>query len=169
MAHYNVNSGVPKTLIQHLIRWVELSGQFSVDVSQTLRVILVAEISPELVPVDEGERSQSTEAAIGPYALQDFNLYYTRGSDFARRRSPSWRCTPGKQARREIGRPVCRPISGNIYELADIRQWLEVFLRRFFAFSQCRTARRSQRVARYHQGAIGELRPMATLPRGWRI
>lgn len=76
MAHYNVNSGVPKTLIQHLIRWVESSGQFSVDVSQTLRVILVAEISPELVPVDEGERSQSTEAAIGPYALQDFNLYY---------------------------------------------------------------------------------------------
>ena len=77
MAHYNVNSGVPKTLIQHLIRWVISSGQFSDDVSQTLRAIVAAEISPELVPVDEGQKPQSTEAAIGPYALQDFNLYYT--------------------------------------------------------------------------------------------
>ena len=77
MAHYNVNSGVPKTLIQHLIRWVISSGQFSDDVSQTLRAIVAAEISPELVPVDEGQKPQSTEAAIGPYALQDFNLFYT--------------------------------------------------------------------------------------------
>src|ERR1700749_3327855 len=75
MAHYNVNSGVPKTLIQHLIRWVVSSAQFSDDVSQTLRAILAAEIPPELVPVGEGRRTQSTEAAIGPYALQDFNLY----------------------------------------------------------------------------------------------
>ena len=114
MAHYNVNSGVPKTLIQHLIRWVISSGQFSDDVSQTLRAILAAEISPELVPVDEGQKPQSTEAAIGPYALQDFNLFTPCGSDFARPRSPSWRCTLGKQIRRAIGRPVCRPISGNI-------------------------------------------------------
>ena len=28
MSHYNVNAGVPKTLIQHLIRWVIESGQF---------------------------------------------------------------------------------------------------------------------------------------------
>jgi NH3-dependent NAD+ synthetase len=77
MAHYNVNSGVPKTLIQHLIRWGISSGQFSDDVSQTLRAIPAAEISPELVPVEEGQSPQSTEAAIGPYALQDFNLYYT--------------------------------------------------------------------------------------------
>jgi len=77
MAHYNVNSGVPKTLIQHLIRWVISSRQFSDDVAQTLRTILAAEISPELVPVGEDQRPQSTEAAIGPYALQDFNLYYT--------------------------------------------------------------------------------------------
>ena len=77
MAYYNVNSGVPKTLIQHLIRWVISSGQFSDDVSQTLRAIIAAEISPELVPVDEGQKPQSTEAAIGPYALQDLNLFYT--------------------------------------------------------------------------------------------
>ena len=63
MAHYNVNSGVPKTLIQHLIRWVISSGQFSEDVSQTLRAIIAAEISPELVPVDEGQRRTSRSRA----------------------------------------------------------------------------------------------------------
>ena len=77
MAHYNVNSGVPKTLIQHLIRWVISSGQFERDVGQTLDAILGTEISPELVPVAPGETPQSTEAKVGPYELQDFNLFYT--------------------------------------------------------------------------------------------
>ena len=77
MSHYNVNTGVPKTLIQHLIRWVISSRQFAGEVSATLESILATEISPELVPVGEGETPQSTEAKIGPYALQDFNLYYT--------------------------------------------------------------------------------------------
>ena len=77
MAHYNVNAGVPKTLIQHLIRWVISSHQFEPDVGTTLDAILATEITPELVPTKEGETPQSTEAYIGPYALQDFNLYYT--------------------------------------------------------------------------------------------
>ena len=77
MSHYNVNAGVPKTLIQHLIRWVIASGQFAAEVGDTLDAILDTEISPELVPATEGRRPQSTEAKIGPYALQDFNLYYT--------------------------------------------------------------------------------------------
>ena len=77
MAHYNVNAGVPKTLIQHLIRWVISSRQFAPDVDTTLDAILATEITPELVPTREGETPQSTEAYVGPYALQDFNLYYT--------------------------------------------------------------------------------------------
>src|SRR6202044_1107288 len=77
MSHYNVNAGVPKTLIQHLIRWVISSQQFKPDVAATLDAILSTEISPELVPAKDGETPQSTEAHIGPYALQDFNLYYT--------------------------------------------------------------------------------------------
>src|SRR4051794_24660799 len=77
MSHYNVNAGVPKTLIQHLIRWVIASKQFPGDVNTTLASILSAEISPELVPVKPGEKPQSTEASIGPYELQDFNLFYT--------------------------------------------------------------------------------------------
>src|SRR3712207_7923537 len=50
MSHYNVNGGVPKTLIQHLIRWVVSSGQFDAAVSETLEAILATEISPELIP-----------------------------------------------------------------------------------------------------------------------
>ena len=74
MSHYNVNGGVPKTFIQHLIRWVITSGQFEDEVGETLASILDTEISPELVP---GEELQSTESQIGPYALHDFSLFYT--------------------------------------------------------------------------------------------
>ncbi len=77
MSHYNVNAGVPKTLIQHLIRWVIASALFDAEVSATLASILATEISPELIPVVAGETPQSTEAKVGPYELQDFNLFYT--------------------------------------------------------------------------------------------
>ncbi|MET7441383.1 NAD(+) synthase [Streptomyces sp. NPDC005568] len=43
MSHYNVNSGVPKTLIQHLIRWVVGSEQFDEETGRTLTAILAAE------------------------------------------------------------------------------------------------------------------------------
>jgi NAD+ synthase (glutamine-hydrolysing) len=76
MSHYNVNGGIPKTLIQHLIRWVISSGQFAAEVGATLDAILATEISPELVPAAAGEKPQSTEAKIGPYALQDFTLFH---------------------------------------------------------------------------------------------
>jgi NAD+ synthase (glutamine-hydrolysing) len=136
MAHYNVNSGVPKTLIQHLIRWVISSKQFSDDVSQTLRAIVAAEISPELVPVEEGLKPQSTEASIGPYALQDFNLFYTlrfgfRPSKIAFLAMHAWK--ENSLADWPVGLPADQR---RHYQLADIRKWLEVFLKRFFAFSQ---------------------------------
>ncbi|NUR80800.1 MAG: NAD(+) synthase, partial [Dermatophilaceae bacterium] len=76
MSHYGVNVGVPKTLMQHLIRWVVSSAQFEDHVGETLTSILDTEISPELVPAKEGEKPQSTQAKIGPYALQDFTLYH---------------------------------------------------------------------------------------------
>jgi NAD+ synthase (glutamine-hydrolysing) len=136
MSHYNVNSGVPKTLIQHLIRWVIASQQFGDEVGKTLQSVLAAEISPELVPVAEGETPQSTEAAIGPYELQDFNLYYTlrfgmRPSKIAFMALHAW-----KDAKAGEWPPGFPPDKRRAYALADIRHWLEVFLRRFFAFSQ---------------------------------
>src|SRR5262249_62431864 len=75
MAHYNVNAGVPKTLIQHLIRWVISSGQFESQVSEVLQSVLDTEITPELIPTGEEEELQSSEAKVGPFALQDFSLF----------------------------------------------------------------------------------------------
>lgn len=136
MAHYNVNSGVPKTLIQHLIRWVISSAQLSDDVTPTLNAILSAEISPELVPVKAGEKPQSTEATVGPYELQDFNLFYTlrygfRPSKIAFLALRTWNDIEAGQW--PPGYPGDRRHS---YQLGEIRHWLEIFLKRFFAFSQ---------------------------------
>jgi len=136
MAHYNVNAGVPKTLIQHLIRWVIATRQFDAKVAKTLRAILDAEISPELVPAQAGESAQSTEAAVGPYELQDFNLFYTlrfgfRPSKIAFLAWHAWRDAANGDW------PPAFPLDKRrAYELSEIRSWLEVFLRRFFAFSQ---------------------------------
>ena len=83
MSHYNVNASVPKTLIQYLIRWVIGTAQFDAQTSAILQSIVDTEISPELIPASAGDAqgkelpAQSTEAKIGPYALQDFNIYYT--------------------------------------------------------------------------------------------
>ena len=41
-----------------------------------LHAILGTEISPELVPAGADGAIQSTESMVGPYALQDFNLFY---------------------------------------------------------------------------------------------
>jgi NAD+ synthase (glutamine-hydrolysing) len=136
MSHYNVNAGVPKTLIQHLIRWVVQSGQFDAEVGRTLEAILDTEISPELVPADASGAVQSTEAVVGPYPLQDFSLYYTlrygfRPSKIAYLALHAW----GDAARGEWPANF-PPERRRAYTLAEIRHWMEVFLRRFFAFSQ---------------------------------
>jgi NAD+ synthase (glutamine-hydrolysing) len=136
MAHYNVNAGVPKTLIQHLIRWVVATRQFDDEVASTLGAILAAEISPELIPAKTGETPQSTEAAVGPYELQDFNLYYTLRLGFR----PSKIAFLAWHAWRDLAKgewPAAFPVDKRrAYDLSEIRNWLEVFLRRFFAFSQ---------------------------------
>src|SRR5918912_813503 len=79
MSHYNVNASVPKTLIQHVIRWVAETERLGPGVSETLLRILATEISPELIPGDgsAAQPAQSTEALLGPYELHDFFLYYT--------------------------------------------------------------------------------------------
>lgn len=139
MSHYNVNASVPKTLIQHLIRWVIGSRQFDDATSATLQAILDTEISPELVPGKEDERdqpAQSTEEQIGPYELQDFNTYYItrygfRPSKVAFLSYNAWHDkTRGDWPE---GLPEERR---NAYDLATIRHWLEVFLYRFFQISQ---------------------------------
>ena len=136
MSHYNVNAGVPKTLIQHLIRWVISSGQFEAGVARTLGSILATEISPELVPAGPSELVQSTESIVGPYALQDFTLFHvlrhgTRPPKIAFLASHAW----GDAARGEW--PANFPEASRAeYGMGEIRRWLEVFLRRYFGFAQ---------------------------------
>src|SRR5947209_9358508 len=83
MSHYNPNASVPKTLIQHLIRFVAASGDVNQETAAVLHDILATEISPELVPAGEDGAIQSTESIVGPYALQDFNLFYATRYGFA--------------------------------------------------------------------------------------
>jgi NAD+ synthase (glutamine-hydrolysing) len=136
MAHYNVNAGVPKTLIQHLIRWVVSSKQFAPEVSATLDAILATEITPELIPTKEGEPPQSTEAFIGPYALQDFNLYYTLRHGYVPSKIAFLALHAWGDAASGDWPPGFPPERRDAYNLGTIRTWLDVFLRRFFAFSQ---------------------------------
>jgi NAD+ synthase (glutamine-hydrolysing) len=136
MAHYNVNAGVPKTLIQHLIRWVMRSGQFSGTVGATLDAILATEISPELVPAEDGAAPQSTEATVGPYALQDFTLFYTLRFGFRPSKIAFMALHAWGDAAAGDWPPHFPPDRRAAYTLAEIRHWMAVFLRRFFAFSQ---------------------------------
>ncbi len=135
MSHYAVNAGVPKTLIQHLIRWCITSRQFAPEVLSILTAILATEISPELVPADANGGAQRTEAVIGPYELQDFNLFYVlrygfRPSKIAFLALAAW----GDATKGEW--PQDFQDRRHAYDLQEIRHWLEVFLRRFFAMSQ---------------------------------
>ena len=136
MSHYNVNAGVPKTLIQHLIRWVISSGQFDEEVGVILQSVLDTEITPELVPAGAGEQVQSSEAKVGPYPLQDFSLFQVlrygfRPSKIAFLAWHAWndpQCgdwPPGFPAEKRHG-----------YTLGEIRHWLAVFAQRYYSFSQ---------------------------------
>ena len=132
MAHYGVNAGIPKTLIQHLIRWVVAEGLFDEAVGRTLLSILDTEISPELVPAEAGGAIQSTQAKIGPYALQDFTLWHVlrRGSRPSRIAFLAHRAWADAQSG---DWPEGLPPSERVaYDLPEIRRWLELFHRRFF-------------------------------------
>lgn len=133
MAHYNVNASVPKTLIQHLIRWCARDARFGAQTVAVLTDILATEISPELVP---GDTAQRTEAFVGPYALQDFNLFYTTRYGFAPAKVAflSWRAW--RDASHGRWPSVIAESDRVAYDLPEIKHWLTVFLRRFFATSQ---------------------------------
>ncbi|BBU63008.1 NAD(+) synthase [Methylosinus sp. C49] len=133
MSHYNVNASVPKTLIQHLIRWCARDAHFGDDTVAVLRDILGTEISPELVP---GASVQRTEDVVGPYALQDFNLFYTTRYGFAPAKTAflafhAWSDSAAGHW------PVDVPANERrAYDVEEIKHWLGVFARRFFATSQ---------------------------------
>ena len=121
---YDVNAGVPKTLIQFLIRWVanERVGTWAQAHVESLRQVLFAildtPISPELLPPDEsGKIAQLTEAKVGPYELTDFFLFHT----LRHGRRPS------------ITLQLAELAFAGRYDRATLRKHFEVFLRRFFS------------------------------------
>ena len=161
MSHYNVNAGVPKTLIQHLIRWVISSGQFESRVDHVLQSVLDTEITPELVPSGEEEELQSSEAKIGPFALQDFSLFHVlrygfRPSKIAFLAWHAW--SDPEQGNWPAGFPEDKRPS---YSLKEIRHWLQVFVQRFYSFSQFKRSALPNGPKVSHGGALS--------PRGdWR-
>jgi NAD+ synthase (glutamine-hydrolysing) len=161
MSHYNVNAGVPKTLIQHLIRWVISSGQFESQVDEVLQSVLDTEITPELVPTGEEEELQSSEAKVGPFALQDFSLFHVlrygfRPSKIAFLAWHAW--SDPEHGNWPPGFPDSKRPS---YSLAEIRHWLQVFVQRFYSFSQFKRSALPNGPKVSHGGALS--------PRGdWR-
>jgi NAD+ synthase (glutamine-hydrolysing) len=140
MSHYNVNAGVPKTLIQHLIRWVIDSFQFDSAANEVLQEILGQEITPELIPLHDGVKPQATEDSVGPYALQDFTLFHVirrgyRPSKIAFLAWHAWR-----DAEKGEWPPGFPEDQRTAYDVATVRGWLAVFVRRFFASQFKRSA-----------------------------
>ncbi|MXO96015.1 NAD(+) synthase [Erythrobacter aquimaris] len=136
MSHYGVNSGVPKTLIQYLIRWTTTTHQFDDHVDEVLLDILDTEISPELVPAGEDGTIQSTQSIIGPYELNDFFLHHVIrwGQSPSHVAFLAWHAWKDAEAGQW---PIDFPEDAkNAYDLATIAKWLENFVKRFFGFSQ---------------------------------
>jgi len=136
MSHYAVNAGVPKTLIQFLIRWCIRTGQYDAETDRVLAGILAQEISPELVPAGADGAMQSTQERVGPYALNDFFAHYVLRHGLA----PSKIAFLAWHAWRDVeaGRwPEDFPADARVaYDLPTIRLWLKRFLHRFFQTSQ---------------------------------
>ncbi len=138
MSHYNVNASVPKTLIQHLIRYIIESNEFDARTGEILQAILDTEISPELVPAgaDGDAAMQSTQQKIGPYELQDFNLYYITRFGFAPSKVAFLSYHAWSNAQSGAWPPGFGEAARNQYSLAEIKKWLRVFCFRFFQISQ---------------------------------
>lgn len=112
---YGVNSGIPKTLVRHVVRTCADDSSDD-ELKKVLYDILDTPVSPELLPAKDGEISQKTEELVGPYELHDFFLYY----------AVRLRCKPEKVKR------LALYAFGGRYDEATVEKWLRSFYRRFF-------------------------------------
>ncbi|MBC2935049.1 NAD(+) synthase [Nocardioides sp. zg-1228] len=132
MSHYSVNAGVPKTLVQHLIRWVISHGELE-EANEVLAEILEQEITPELIPVEEGQRPQATQDTVGPYNLQDFTLALVVRHGFRPRKVAFLAWHAWQDAAAGEWPPGFPEDARVAYSLEEVRTWLQVFVKRFFA------------------------------------
>ncbi len=115
MSMYGVNGSIPKTLVRHLVAYE--AKRIGGDTQTALTDILDTPVSPELLPPENGEIAQKTEQLVGPYELHDFFLFYLL----------RYGASPAK-----IYRLCCHAFAER-YEPDEIKKWLLVFIRRFFA------------------------------------
>ncbi|HEY0011770.1 MAG TPA: NAD(+) synthase [Allosphingosinicella sp.] len=136
MSHYAVNAGVPKTLIQYLVRWAVKTDQFDAETNRVLIEILKTKISPELIPAGDDEEMQSTEDKVGPYELNDFFLFHIlrTGQPPSKVAFLAWQTW--KDAHEGLWPFDFPEHLKQEYDLPTIRKWLETFLWRFFQISQ---------------------------------
>ncbi|ORB58787.1 NAD(+) synthase [Mycobacterium persicum] len=171
MSHYNVNAGVPKTLIQHLIRWVISSGEFDQQVCEVLQSVLDTEITPELVPSGEEEELQSSEAKVGPFALQDFSLFQVLRFGFRPSKIAFLAWHAWSDSERGTWPPGFPHDKRPSYSLSEIRHWLQVFVERFYSFSQFKRSALPNGPKVSHGGALsprGDWRAPSDMPaRTW--
>ncbi|HDR9511268.1 NAD(+) synthase [Burkholderia cepacia] len=132
MSHYAVNASIPKTLVRYLVRWAAEQGPFAGAAGPVLHDVLETAISPELIPGDAyAEPAQQSEAAVGPFELQDFNLYYLLRFGYR----PSKVAYLAWNAWHDAARGAWPDVPAekrHAYSIGEIRHWLEVFVTRFF-------------------------------------
>ncbi|UQZ32630.1 NAD(+) synthase [Paenibacillus sp. PK3_47] len=116
MSMYSVNSGIPKTLIQYVVKWYA-DHEADETVNKLLHSIIETGISPELLPPSAtGEIVQLTENILGPYVVHDFFLYYMLRTG----------ASPGKMLY------LAQQAFGGGYTREQLVGWLKVFITRFF-------------------------------------
>jgi len=115
MSMYNVNAGVPKTLVRHLVDWYAVSVGHG-TLRSVLLDILDTPVSPELLPpAADNTIAQHTESVLGPYDVHDFFLYHLIRL---------------KQPLRTVVVLALLAFDGT-YTPSDILRWAEIFIRRF--------------------------------------
>jgi NAD+ synthase (glutamine-hydrolysing) len=139
MSMYGVNAGVPKSLVRHIIKYAaDAEAESHPDLSAALDDVVATPVSPELLPPEDGDISQRTEDIIGPYELHDFFLYHMlrwgrrprvilelAGIAFAGAAAAESPDEPARESHSYHG--------AGSYTNDEIKMWLEVFLKRFFA------------------------------------
>ena len=116
MSMYHVNVGVPKTLVLYLVTWVA-DEVFDGETRRLLHDIADTPITPELLPLKDGELAQKTEEVVGPYELHDFFLFHV--------------VRYGTRPTKVVA--LALEAFGGRYDQATVVRWLTVFLRRFFS------------------------------------
>ena len=115
MSMYAVNSGVPKTLVSTLTRWI--ADSLNENSRKIIYDILDTPFSPELLPSDsKGKISQKTEQVVGPYELHDFFMHRM--------------LRHGEKPTRILF--IAKNAFKDKYSFEEILKWLKIFYKRFF-------------------------------------